>query len=284
MERFAVTVISPPGYLHAQAFAEVAETLRDGLRELGHEATLTDRADLPGHRHLVLGANLLVRHPQPVAPDAVLYNLEQVEAGSAWFDPAYLALLGRHTVWDYSPRNAAALRALGVAVARVLPIGYAPCLTRIAPAPVRDLDVLFIGSLNERRKRALARMQDAGLKVAAAFGAYGQARDALIARARVQLNCHFYEAKVLEMVRISYLLANRCAVLSEPGADPDEVAALEGGVDFADYDALTGAARALLANLAARERLAARGFELMQARPIAPLLAAALAAEATGAA
>jgi len=275
--KFAVTIVSPPGYLHSQAFAEVAETLRDGLIELGHEAVLTTEADLPGHQHLVLGSNLLPQFSLALAPDAILYNLEQVEMGSAWFKPELVELFRRHRVWDYSPRNAAALAALGVTVERVLPIGYAPCLTRIRPAMVCDIDVLFIGSLNDRRKRVLQAMQDTGLRVLAAFGAYGAARDDLISRARLQLNCHFYEAKVLEMVRVSYLLANRCAVLSEPGADPAEVAALEGGVAFADYRQLVERARALLADPTGRQRMAERGFELMKARPIAKSLAAALA-------
>ncbi len=53
------------------------------------------------------------------------------------------------------------------------------------------------------------------------------------------LNVHYYEAKVLEIVRLSLiLLANRIPVLSERGADPAEDATLADGVAFADYDHL----------------------------------------------
>ncbi|MEI8196468.1 MAG: hypothetical protein WCI73_11215, partial [Phycisphaerae bacterium] len=177
----------------------------------------------------------------------------------------------------YSPQNAALLGALGIKVAAVVPIGYVPELTRITPAPQRDIDVLFIGSLNPRRQAILDQMKAAGLRVGVACGVYGPQRDALIARSRLLLNVHYYESKVLEMVRISYLLANRCAVLSERSANPQEDATLDGGVAFADYDTLVERARALINAPAECARLGQRGFEIMSARPLSEYLRAALA-------
>ena len=275
--KFAVTVVSPPGYLHAAAFTEVAESIHYGLIELGYDSLLTASGNLPGRQHIVLGANLLPHYPLPLAPDAILYNLEQVQVGSSWFRPELLDLYRRHRVWDYSPLNAAALAAVGITVEQVVPVGYVPGLTRIAPAPVRDIDCLFIGSLNPRRQEILERISNTGLQVQAAVGIYGAERDALIARSKLLLNVHFYEAKVLEIVRISYLLANRCAVLSERGADPAEDNSLAGGVAFAGYNQLAERACELIADTAERETLAQLGFELMSSRPAADYLWAALA-------
>ena len=53
------------------------------------------------------------------------------------------------------------------------------------------------------------------------FNAYGGKRDALIARAKVVLNIHYYAAQVFEIVRVSYLLANSKAVVTEIGPDTD---------------------------------------------------------------
>mgnify|MGYP006915279482 CR=1 FL=1 len=89
---FAITVVTPPGYVHSQAFYEVAETLHQGLHSLGHDPILTCDVRVPGRRHIILGANLLpVVNTQP-APDAILYNLEQIYPGSPWLSPDYLAL------------------------------------------------------------------------------------------------------------------------------------------------------------------------------------------------
>jgi hypothetical protein len=274
--KFAVTLISPAGYLHSAALAEVAETIHHGLRSLGHDSVLTADASIPGRQHIVLGSNLLPRYPQPLADDAILYNLEQVELGSNWFRPKLIELFRSHLLWDYSAQNATALGTLGIRVARVLPIGYVGELTRITLVPEPDIDVLFFGSINPRRQEIIDRMRAAGLRVHAAFGVYGDARDALIARASLVLNLHYYEAKVLEMVRISYLLANRCAVLSERSANPTEDDALAEGVAFAEYDLLAQRARELVDAPDKLKHLANRGFEIMSARPMTEYLRAAL--------
>jgi hypothetical protein len=274
---YAVTVISPLGYRHTAAFHEVAQTLVHGLTDLGHDAVLTTSGQLPNRIHIVLGSNLLPTYPLPLADDAILYNFEQVDSASRWFCPELLALFRRHTLWDYSTTNARALADLGVPVSRVVPLGYAAPLTRIRFAAVRDIDVLFFGSLNPRRLTIIRQMRDVGLRVCAVCGLYGRQRDALISRAKVILNVHYYEAGILEMVRLADLLANRCAVLSELGADPIEDQALAGGVAFASYSQLVQRARALVGDAEACERLASRGFELMRDRPIATILRQALA-------
>ena len=81
--KFAVTVVSPPGYVHCAAFNEIAETIHHGLRSLGHDSVLTTEGALADRRHIVLGSNLLLHYPLPLARDAILYNLEQVQMGSS---------------------------------------------------------------------------------------------------------------------------------------------------------------------------------------------------------
>ncbi|MEI8196513.1 MAG: hypothetical protein WCI73_11440, partial [Phycisphaerae bacterium] len=107
--QFAVTIVSPPGYLHAAAFTEVAESLHYALRSLGHDSVITTAGQLAGRRQIVLGSNLLPDYPLALAPDAILYNLEQISVGSPWFRRAMLTLFRRHVLWDYSPQNAALL-------------------------------------------------------------------------------------------------------------------------------------------------------------------------------
>ncbi|ABC82300.1 hypothetical protein [Anaeromyxobacter dehalogenans] len=279
MARYAVSVVSPPGYVHSAAFHEVAETLHAALGALGHDAVLTGDTAPRGRRPIVLGANLLPHVRQPLARDAVLYNLEQVDPASPWLTGPVRALLAAHEVWDYSPRNAARYAMFGLPPPRVVPIGYVPGLRRIAPAP-EEVDVLFYGSMNPRRARVIDALRARGLAVEVAFGLYGAARDARIARARVVLNVHFYEAKVFEIVRVSYLLANRRCVVSERGADPEEERTLEAGVAFAEYGGLADACEALVRDPAARARVAEAGFRLMSARDEVAILRAALAGDA----
>ncbi len=264
--RFAITIVAPPGYPHVAAFFEVAEALSSGLKALGHECAVTTRGDIPGCQHIVLGSNLLLEYPLQIAKDAILYNLEQIDMGSSWLRPELIALFKRHRVWDYSRRNAKALAELGVKVEQVVPVGYAPELTRIQHAAKKDIDVLFFGSLNDRRKAVIDGFQSAGVNVMAVFGAYGVKRDALIGRAKLVLNVHYYEAKVLEIVRLQYLLANKVAVLSERGADAAEDAELADGVAFADYGQIVAEGVRLLGAPEERDALAQTGFGIFSKR------------------
>ncbi|WP_280424567.1 hypothetical protein, partial [Nocardia carnea] len=111
---FAVTIAPPASYPHREAFREVAETVHIALLRLGVDSVLSGDLDLPGRRHIVFGSNTLSWWNLAVPDDAVLFNLEQISADSQWVTADLLALFRRHTVWDYSLRNIAALRDLGV--------------------------------------------------------------------------------------------------------------------------------------------------------------------------
>ena len=273
--RFAGSTVSPLGYPHSAAFAEVAEALNWGLGQLGHESLLSTRLDNRRRTHLVLGANLLPKFPQPLAPGSVLYNLEQIEPGSKWCSEAYLDLLRQNTVWDYSERNRSVLAELGVQ-SRVVPVAPAPSWSRIAAQP-RDIDVLFYGSMNQRRFDVLEALRARGLRVEQAFAVYGAPRDALIARARIVLNLHYYEAKVFEIVRVAYLLANGVCVVSETGSDPDEEAQFAEALAFAPYERLVHTCCELLADPAHRDALAQRGRQIIGQHSLLPGLQAAVA-------
>ncbi len=274
--KFAITIVSPPGYIHSAAFNEVAETIHYGLLSLGHDSVITTEGNLPGRQHIVFGSNLLPGYQLPIADDAIIYNLEQIYLGSDWVRPELIDIFRRYTLWDYSRQNIIALKSLGVHVDQIVPIGYVKELTRIQPAAKRDIDILFFGSINPRRKEIIERMRAAGLQVAAVFGVYGKERDELISRAKIVLNIHYYDAKVLEIVRISYLLANRCVVLSEHSADPAEDSKLIGGVAFTDYQHIVQRARELIASPTERKRIARKGFKIMSARTASSYLRAAL--------
>ena len=147
-----------------------------------------------------------------------------------------------------------------------LPIGYVPELTRIPRAPRQDIDVLFYGSVNERRGQILAGLKAGGLVLKWLFGVYGAERDAFVARSKVVLNMHNFENKVFEIVRVSYLLANRKAVVSEisdtTAIEPDMMDAVAG----VRYDGLVDCCRRLVGDIAARATLEETGFKRMAAR------------------
>jgi len=276
MSRYSIWIVSPPNYLHSHAFDEVAIGLHAAFRALGLDADVVHDSSRLGDVTIVLGCNLL-KGVAPPPPDKrlILFNLEQITPNSPWLTQDYLALLGRYPVWDYSQGNITELAKMGVRAAHC-GIGYAPELMRITSAP-EDIDVLFVGSVNERRLIVLKQLAERGINVDARFNLYGGERDAFVARAKIILNVHFYDARLFEIVRVSYLLANKKCVVSETGSDTAFEKQFESGVAFAPYAALAETCMRLLQNPTEREAVAVAGFNRFKAMPQTEYLKRALA-------
>lgn len=279
--RIDIWIVTPAGDTHSRCFEEVAQCLREALLSLGYVSDIvTDPAKIRG-RAIALGAHLSLKTGEPLPPDAIVYNLEQIGADLPSRLPGYLELLMKHLVWDYSAANIQQLKQHGIA-AKLCRLGYMPVLTRIQPA-FEDIDVLFIGSVNPRRQAVIDGLKAQGRKVHVAYGVYGEERDRLIARAKIMLNVHFYDSHIFEIVRVSHYLANRKCVVSESGQDATMEAPFRGGVAFVDYDALVPTCNFLLGNTEQRHRYADKGFACIRGLPQAPLLEQALADRAVAA-
>jgi len=262
----AIVKINPAAYTHASALDEVIESFASGMHENGcrvHPAVNELRA---GMDNIVFGAHLLPPEQLKKLPESViLSNFEQLSAESAWMKKDYLEALASHRCWDYSQRNIEALKALKPAAnPRHVPVGYADCLRRIEPAADQDIDVLFYGSVNERRRRILDALTESGLHVVELFGAYGAERDQAIARAKVVLNMHYYDSRILEAVRVSYLMSNAKAVVSECAEDTEVYPHYRDGLALVPTGDLVEACRALVADEAARRQLEERALTAVQ--------------------
>jgi hypothetical protein len=266
--RHCIWIVTPPGYVHSHAFDEVAAALSGAFAELGGSAPVVRQfSEFAGRAPIIYGANLLDAAIIGNLPsDSVIVNLEQVSAESAWFSDSYVALLKAFPVIDYSPRNRANLVARGIDHAGLLEIGYHSSLKCIRPAKTKDFDVLFYGSQVDRRQKILSALQDAGLKVAHLFGAYGRERDEAIARSKLVINMHYYQSAVFEIVRVSYLLANGVCVLTEGDAEEPDLKPFAGGLAIEPYDRLVERCIALVNDDRERMTLGARGWDIMRRR------------------
>ena len=80
--------------------------------------------------------------------------------------------------------------------------------------------MLMYGLSGERRLQTFHGLSQLGLSAVFVSGLYGAARDELISRAKVVLNINLYaRMRILEIVRVSYLLANKKAVVADRDAN-----------------------------------------------------------------
>ncbi|MET0181745.1 MAG: hypothetical protein ABW199_02545 [Caulobacterales bacterium] len=269
---FYILDVTEPGN---HCFAEVALALQGAFAELGHVAPIVSEVRKEGVP-IVLGGLVLDKFNLPPDRPAVIYNFEQVSPNSPFFQGGYLAAMKRYDTWDYSPRNIEALKALGVDAA-LCGVGYAPSLSRIPPAPTKDIDIVFVGQFHPRRHAILSALHDAGCSVVAAgSGCYGAERDQLYARAKIVLNIHYFDAHVFEIVRVSYLLANEICVVSEIGLDQSLEAPFADSVAFAPYEKLVETCLALLSDEEKRTLIAREGRKAFAAMSQTPMLERAL--------
>lgn len=268
---FAVFVVKPTGYIHSQVFTEVANSIHAGLLGLGYDAIPTDTPEVEDRRLIVVGPNLLPFARIHTLPEGtILYNLEQYAHWSNPFlrDPRYV-------LWDFSAENS---RRLGLKPTAILPVGYCAGLPSLPRVEEKDIDVLFLGSPSPRRDEILNRMTSMGLVVRSLFDCYGPERDAIVARAKVQLNVHYAPGGLMEQPRLAYLLENRCTVLSEISSFEPENEEWSEACILAEYDRLPEEAEWLChQSTQYRKVWGKRGYFFMAGRPIEKYLADALA-------
>lgn len=205
----------------AQVFDELIGALAYGLNAKGHTVLTSVNAIRNDATNIILGTHI---SPQSIIPqlpaNSIIYNTEQV--GSIWMNEDYLKALRRFRVWDYSAYNMKLLeKTYGITNTTFAPIGYCPILEKIkhVPEEEKDIDVFMYGSVNERRLKIVDALRARGLKTMLVYDAFGETRDNLIARSRIILNVHYYPTAVMETIRLSYLLNNKCFVVTESSRD-----------------------------------------------------------------
>ena len=210
-------LVQPVGYVHSLGLLDPARYFRHQFRRMGAHVTMAknrlrhDAVNFVFGAHLGFDAGLTARHA------CIFVNLEQLGSGGAAVDPAYLKLLARAAVVDYDAANVAAYCDTPDDVPLVT-MQYAPYLRPAEPLPLeqRPIDLLFIGSMNDRRRALIDRIEATGVSVSVFDQPlYGEERDHFIAQAKAVFNAHFYESSRFEQVRVAHCLSLGTPVIAE---------------------------------------------------------------------
>lgn len=278
MSRFNLMHCVPNPRMHGlNGYKEVIDTVAWGLSELGHEVNCSLNAYEPGSRNIVFGAQVLpVEFMESMPANTIIYNFEQLRGvtGQQIRHELHVAAK-RFTIWDYTVENLSAWSSLG-ASAVIVPVGYAPILQRISKPAIQDIDALIYGLSGDQRIKAFHQLSHSGLSTVFVSGLYGEGRDSLITRSKLVLNVHLYEHKIFEFVRVSYLLANRKAVVAVVDAETSIVSDLESCVKFTTLENMVADCYRLIEDETARSALESSGFAGFSRCDIRPILESAL--------
>jgi len=211
-----LAIIQPAGYVHSLGFLDQARYFRHMFRRLGAQVTMTKNRLREDALNFVFGAHLGFPADWQQRHACVFVNLEQLGEGGAAVSADYLALLRGSAVADYDLANVP-VYAQDAADVPIVSFGYGAYLDQPAlPLEQRPIDLLFFGSVNQRRREFIARVEAAGFNVSAFDSPlYGPERDNFIRSAKAVLNCHFYETNRFEQARAFHCLSMGTPVISE---------------------------------------------------------------------
>lgn len=227
-----LAIMQPGGYVHSLGFIDQARYLRYQLRRLGAQVSLAKNRLREDAVNIVFGAHLGFPEEWKRRHTCIFFNLEQLGQGGAAVSAAYLALLRTSAVIDYDAANVAAYCA-DPADVPLVSFGYAPYLDDGVERPLqeRPIDLLFFGSLNDRRRAFIADVEASGVQVTLFdHPIYGPERDQFIRQSKAVLNCSFYAASRFEQARVSHCLSLGTPVISERHAASQPGAAFEDAV------------------------------------------------------
>jgi SAM-dependent methyltransferase len=212
-----ICIQQPPGFVHSLGLLDQARYYRYQFRRLGARVSISKNRLRHDAVNFIFGAHLGFDPAQRERFACVIVNLEQLGDGGALLSPDYLRLLATSAVADYDVRNVAAY-AENVDDVTVVPLLYAPYLAPAHSIPLeeRPIDLLFIGSMNPRRRAWLDRIEACGLSVSTFDGPlYGPERDDYIVQAKAILNTPYYESSRFEQARAAQCLSLGTPVISE---------------------------------------------------------------------
>lgn len=212
-----IAVMQPAGYIYSLAFIDHARYFRHQFRRLGAQVSIGKNRLREDAVNFVFGAHMGFPAEEAQRHACVFVNLEQLGEGGAAVSPDYLQLLSRSAVVDYDVDNTAAYAA-DPADVPIVPFLHAPYLQDAQPIPLaeRPIDLLFFGSVNERRREFLRHAEASGATVACFdHPLFVEERDDYIRRAKAVINCHFYDTSRFEQARVFQCLSLGTPVISE---------------------------------------------------------------------
>ena len=156
---FTLVKITPSGadFAAANGFDDVILPIGHALSRLGYSVETRINELNAQSVNILFGTCQIARLDEFSPPaNSIIFNLEQMTTPSPWRTEQYVEHLKRHTVWEYSHRNARYFRkSLGMDNVVEMRLGYVPEMTRLRRDFPQDVDLLFYGLVNERRRTVL---------------------------------------------------------------------------------------------------------------------------------
>lgn len=244
------------------ALDDVIMTTYFALNKLNFNVSISQNKDKTNSCNIIFGScsNIELSN-KIIKKNTYIFNCEQLYNNSQWNNEEYIAQLKNSKVIEYSKKNYDYLtKNHELTNLTHIKFGYTKEMSCLSQEINKDIDILFYGSINDRRLKIINELLDNKINIYATNFLYCSARDSLIARAKLILNLHYYTPATLEVARLGYLWANKKAVVSERRKDTEIYPELENSCLFADYEDITKTVVKLINNHKTIKQLEENGY------------------------
>ena len=210
--------LSYPNHGALSSYHDVLESYYWGFNALGFQVERRGNQIIPDALNIIFGyqiplqLGLIDSYPE----NTIFMNFERLAASGHSLQME--RIIGkRFQIWDYSDANIAIWNSIETKFpVYFAKVAYAPILEKIPSNVPQDIDFLFYGSLTPERLSVISKITKmrsdlTHFSVVTLMSIYGKQRDEFIARSKVVLNISHQVN--FEIVRVSYLLANKKPVL-----------------------------------------------------------------------
>ena len=237
--RPAIDVVEKNPYLPQPfVFSEVAVCLRDSIRAAGYASEhLVNRID-PAAYSIILGGTPELLRDLPGADPmrCAIFNFEQLGSSSNIATPEYRRWLSDWLVLDYHSSNVEFLKRENGPNQLAFELPLVPSENLVVGGDeAKTVDVLFFGTMSERRARVLVDLEALGLKVEVVAGAYGSELAPAIRRAKLVLHIHYYESALFPIARFVQPVMMGVPIVCETSVFSEHGDWSHSGIVFADY-------------------------------------------------
>ena len=209
--------LSYPNHGALSSYHDVLESYYWGFNALGFQVERRGNQIIGDAINIIFGYQIPIQlglidsYPE----NTIFINFERLAGG---YSLEMEKIVGqRFQVWDYSDANMSIWKSIATKFpVYFAKIAYAPILEKVPSNVIQDIDFLFYGSLTPERREVISKITKmrndlSHLSVVTLISIYGKQRDEFIARSKVVLNISHQVN--FEIVRVSYLLANKKPVL-----------------------------------------------------------------------
>ena len=213
-------------YVRHIVFKEIVNCLYTALKKLNYRVSIVNNVvENDSELYIIIGG---AEYCDLIPKKYIVYQFEQSATSingvkNIWFSDKYISLLrGATYIWDYSLENITFLKKkYNLENMIYVPLQYSDSMRLCKNIKEIDktIDVLFLGSLSNRRNFILDTLKAKYKVHIARNNLWNTDRDNLVSKSKIIVNMQYYDNGILEMPRISYLLSNNCFIVSESGRE-----------------------------------------------------------------